>query len=399
AEAAPNLAETSPAAAPDGDSLSDAAKSAAPTAPMTAEVQPGSPADETTKPELAAPAPLPTVEAADTSDKILAHVSGAGQESGIPLPPMVEPPAPAGAGAQDSATPPAATTLPLAAPDAAADAAAKPRMLTMNPKPDATATKDMANKDLTIPGLKAAPLPASAPGIKIIRPAGKEVVPPVAEGEPIAESAATLPPRRAFAAPWTNPDKKPVLAVILLDQGPEKGGMEPAALDGLPFPVTIALDPESDSATVIAAAHRAAGKEVAILAGDLPKEATEADFEVAYQSYVSHLPESVALMGLPDASFQTSSLAAQHVAALLSQDGRGLITFTKGLNPGRGAAEKAGVGVASVDKLFDMVHTENGSLMRELDRAAFAAGQKGVYVIALPSTPEAITGLMTWAAG
>ena len=54
---------------------------------------------------------------------------------------------------------------------------------------------------------------------------------------------------------------------------------------------------------------------------------------------------------------------------------------------------------ASVERVFGLADDNLGTLSRELDRAAFTAGQKGFYVIALPTTPEAVTGLMAWAAG
>jgi hypothetical protein len=138
---------------------------------------------------------------------------------------------------------------------------------------------------------------------------------------------------------------------------------------------------------------------VAILIGDQPAGSTPADFEVAYQSFVQALPESVAVIGAPDATFLRSSLTAQHLAALLVADGRGLVTYDQGLNPGRRAAEKMKVPVTSVDRLYGAGDVNMGTLSRELDRAAFVAGQKGRLVVALPSTPDAVTALMAWAAG
>ena len=201
-----------------------------------------------------------------------------------------------------------------------------------------------------------------------------------------------------YAAKFTNPDDKPVLAILLLDIGVAAGGLDANALGGLPFVATIALDPKRPDASADAAKYRAAGSEVAIMVGALPQGATPADLEVAYQSYTQSLPEAVALTGLPTAEFQSNRLMAQHIAQLLANDGRGLVTYEQGLNPGKQAAGKAGTAHASIEKLFGQAEDNSGTLGRELDRAAFEAGQRGSRVVALPTTPEAITGLMAWAA-
>ncbi|MGC1487942.1 MAG: divergent polysaccharide deacetylase family protein, partial [Albidovulum sp.] len=79
--------------------------------------------------------------------------------------------------------------------------------------------------------------------------------------------------------------------------------------------------------------------------------------------------------------------------------GLGLVGYDQGLNPGRRAAERANIPHASIDRLFDQADGGFGSLARELDRATFTAAQKGSYLIALPSSPEAVAALVDWAGG
>lgn len=107
----------------------------------------------------------------------------------------------------------------------------------------------------------------------------------------------------------------------------------------------------------------------------------------------------MALIAAPDSAALSNSMTAQHFAALLKADGRGLITYSKGLNAGKRAAEKSGVPQAEIGKLFGPTEDNSGTFGRELDRAAFDAGREGTAVVAIPSTPEAITALMAWAAG
>ncbi len=385
------------------------------------------------------------------SDAALARVSGAGQGGGLPPPasaPLSEPAPSIEATAEIAPVPdtsPKAAEVPTAETDPTGDASAAPDVIatadapegaltvptpilpapddaaTTTPKPaeDAAAKAlpkvielapiapqdDTANSEavLPIPGL-----PRSVPGVKVNRlpsigtKTTSETLPADAPALPaVAAPAAPDKPVGAltrFAARFDNPDAKPVLAILLLDIGVEAGGLDANALAALPFAATIALDPERKDVSQAAAAYRAAGSEVAILAGDQPLGATPADMEVAYQSYTQTLPEAVALIGTPTGDLQRNRLTAQHVVQLLGRDGRGFMTYTQGLNPGRQEAEKAGVPHASIDKLFGQAEDNSGTLGRELDRAAFDAGQRGARVIALPTTPEAITGLMAWAA-
>ena len=382
AEPAPALSETVAAAAPETTSLAPADKALSSDITASVDAPPAEPNVEGAAPDLAKPASLPVAEPAESGDGLLANASGAGHQGGMPqvtapdvpevsaaaVPEVAETegndsdtaslPVPEAESPAPTDKPSAETVTTPATKEGAAEKS-KPRVITLNPKPE-PAEPANSTPDATTPGTKPTPLPQTVPGVKIMRLPATTPSAPVTPTDP--EPAAAKPPREAFAAKWSNPDNKPVLAIVIFDLGLAGGGLDPAALDSLPFPVTFALDPEQEGAAAVAAAHRAAGKEVAILAGDLPQGATDADFEVAYQSYVSILTESVALMGLPDADFQKSNLAAQHVAALLSADGRGLITFDKGLNSGRRAAEKAGVAVASVDRLFDDASTSNGTL-------------------------------------
>lgn len=395
AQDAPRSVDTVPAAKPD---------SVAVPAPGLAETLPvpdAAPAPPVVVAEDVPAAVAPPMPAA-SPDSAGAHVSGAGVEGHGRAPEV--PPEIASA-----ALPEAMPVLPTPAQDAAPDSAATSKIAL--PAPDdgpVQGDNESADKPrvLTLDPAVPEPEPVQAmpggavPGVNILRLPGTDAPPATLDSDAgETPKAAPLPPRRAFAARWQNPDEKPVMGVVILDRGVGAGGLDPAALAALPFAVTIAVDPLQPDAAAAAAAYRAAGDEVAILIGNEPAGATPADFEVAYQSFVQTLPQTVAVIGSPDAGFLRSSLAAQHLASLLAADGRGLVTYDQGLNPGRRAAEKAGVPVASIDKLFGAGEENMGTLARELDRAAFAAGQKGQLVVALPSTPDAVTALIAWATG
>lgn len=394
AESAPAAIDTASADQPDTKVMSPP--------PAVAETTPAIEAPPTPPTVIAETGPTsePPVLAQVEPDASGAKVSGAGQQGDAPvvapLPeaaslPEIAPIAPE-VGSEPPPEQAGAAAITLPSPDDSpvpqeTESADKPRVLTLDPSAPET------EEAQTLPG-------GAVPGVTILRLPGTDA--PVAGSatvvDPTAEEAVTTP-LRAFAARWQNNGQRPVLAVLILDKGVEAGGLDPSALASFPFAVTIAVDPLRTDAAAAAAAYRAAGDEVAILIANEPAGATPADFEIAYQSFVQTLPESVAVIGDPEAGQINSSLGAQHMADLLAADGRGLVTYDQGLNPGRRAAEKAGVPVASVDKVFGAGEVNMGMLARELDRAAFAAGQTGQLVIALPSTPDAVTAFVAWATG
>ena len=117
-----------------------------------------------------------------------------------------------------------------------------------------------------------------------------------------AKDAADDRPLAAFARPFDNPEAKPAFAIVLMDDGDE--AIDRAALAALPFPVSFALDPAHPKAADHAAIYRAAGQEVVLLASGLPKGAVAADVEVAMEAMARALPETVAVMELPETAFQ-----------------------------------------------------------------------------------------------
>lgn len=443
AEPAPALTELTPPAPPE---TSQAAPATATKSEPAAENSTAVPApDAAIASGVAAETPAPDLEKGPQETGVpVATVSGAGQAGRVPagtatevspaapaagtaptVPSLVPAPAepaasptvPGATGSEAGAAPTAETATTKTA---SGSSAAKVIDLTPRAQPVMDGSESGATADESAPASAPADAAASAdlpqpglvqtvPGVKVNRLPTIGAIPSV---QPVVDSHSDLPQTGSeaaadkpipalirFAAKFQNPEHKPILAIMLLDVGVAAGGLDANALAGLPFAVTIAVDPLRPDATSAAAAYRAAGSEVAIMAGDMPAGATPADLEVAYQSYAQALPGAVALTGTPSAEFQRSSQIAQHLAELLAADGRGMIGYQQGLNPAERAAEKAHIGHASIEKLFGQAEDNTGTLGRELDRAAFSAGQKGAVAIALPATPEAVTGLIAWVSG
>ena len=224
--------------------------------------------------------------------------------------------------------------------------------------------------------------------------AGSRIVVPAALPADASVSAAAT----RFAAPFDNSAGLPFLAIVVADIGEGAGGLDWESLASFGRPVTIAIDPSLPDAKDRAIAYRLAGHEVAILAPDLPEGATASDLEIAYQSYASVLPEAVALIGTPDSAFQSDRRVAQHMVALLGTEGRGLVTYDRGLNPARQAAIGEGLANATVFRSLDADEEGASTIARYLDRAAFEAARQGEVVIVATSRPETISALQEWIA-
>lgn len=369
AEAAPDLPEVSTASQPESQTEAPVA----PEAPaVTAEA--GAPAAEGAAPAagtVADPAPQPTAD--DAGNALPQLPEGQGEGAGA----TAEAEAPADAPAGEPAAEAAAPVTAEAAPAGLAD------------QLEAAGTGEPV-----LPGQKVGQLPTI--GGQTAEPATE----PAAEAAPdAAEEAADLPALLRYAAPFDASGAGPIVSIVLLDVGEGRGGVDEATIRAISFPVTIALDPASSNARERAGTYRAAGFELAILATNgLQRGMTAKDVEVAVEALSTGLPETVAMIPAPDALFQIDREVVKHLAVAIKDDGRGLITYARGLNVAGQAAEQADVPHASVDRVVDEYKEDAAAVRRFLDRAAFDAGQKGRSVIVAHAYPETLKALYDWVA-
>ncbi|MDW3119354.1 MAG: divergent polysaccharide deacetylase family protein [Roseovarius pacificus] len=157
-----------------------------------------------------------------------------------------------------------------------------------------------------------------------------EVVAPE-EDEAETDSAATeedmRPPLERFAVPFDNPEDKPLMSIVLIDDGGSGIGLE--ALSDFPYPVSFAVDPGWPGAAEAARKYRDAGFEVLAMA-DLPPGASATDTEVAIQAQMAVIPEAVAVFELPGADLQSNREASEQLAAILLDSGHGLVMYPRG---------------------------------------------------------------------
>lgn len=319
------------------------------------EPAPSEPApSETARPEPAAPDPGPSAEPAIVAEAQPEVSPETGAEADVPVLPQ-EDPAPGLGEAGDAPTLAPAAKL---APDAG-----------------------LAGK--AVDGVKTGRLPTITAGAE----------PPVAEAE--TAPAVDLPPIARFARAFDNPQGKPLFAILMIDPG--TADVPRADLAALPFPVSFVIDPMAPGASDAAAIYRAAGQEVVMLATAIPKGAKASDLEQSFAGLKDKLPEAVALIDTADAIFQDNRGLAAEVVTILAEQGRGLVTFDRGLNAADQVARREGLPAATIFRSLDDDGEDAPLIRRYLDRAAFKAAQEGrVVVIGTARTPT-IAALMEWA--
>lgn len=212
--------------------------------------------------------------------------------------------------------------------------------------------------------------------------------------ETAAAEAASTRPMALFAAKFDNPEAKPVLAIVLIDTG--AADLDRAALAALPFPVSFALDPMDPATPDHAAIYRAAGREVIMLATGIAEGSQASDIEVAFQSMSQRMPEAVAVMDLSDPVFQDNRPLASLVVPVIGGEGRGVLSWDKGLNAADQVARRDDIASAVIFRDLATGGGDAGATKRTLDRAVFKAGQDGRVVVAGEVTPELIAGLLEW---
>jgi len=210
----------------------------------------------------------------------------------------------------------------------------------------------------------------------------------------VAEQEADQGALIAYAAAFENPDAKPVMSVILIDdpQNPVSDGV----LAHLPFALSFAIDAVRDDAHAVAARYRAAGFEVLMLT-NLPFGAKASDIEVAFDAYARAIPEAVAVLDQGANGFLRGPSTATQIAGILSDRGFGLITPSKGLNSAQKAAMREGVPAALIFRELDSDGEKPAVIRRYLDRAAFRAAQEGSVIMLGHTRPDTIEALVLWA--
>lgn len=209
---------------------------------------------------------------------------------------------------------------------------------------------------------------------------------------PQSVSPALLPPFEAYSEPFDNPDGRPLMSIVLIDDAKSVGA---EALAGFPYPLSFAIDPSTPDAAEKMAARRAAGFEVLVLA-DLPRQAAPQDAETALPVWLETLPEAIGVLEGTGTGVQGSRALADQVSALAAAHGLGLVVQNNGLNTVQKLAARGGVPSGVVFRDFDGAGQDPRAIRRFLDQAAFRAGQEGAVIMLGRVRPDTISALLLW---
>lgn len=333
--------------------------------------------------DLAAPASADMTQAAGESETASVNASVSVEDA--PQAPIIAP-----------AAPNVPTTLAITtAASAPAPAAPEPS------RPDAAATPDqaqfVANNDVV-----ETPVQSSNETVRVNRlPSLTQPEEDAPEQEVVVEdvgqAADDVPPVLRNAEPFDNPEGKPVMSIVLMDQGQElaaeKIGLP--ALRSFPYPVTFAVDAMLPDAKERIAAYRAEGFEVLAMI-DLPKGATAKDAETNMAVALDRVPDVVGVLEGVKTGVQTTRDSGRQVAQILAQTGHGFVTQSVGLNTVQKLAAKEGVPSATVFRDFDNKGQNSAVIRRFLDQAAFRAGQEGGVIMLGRLREETVSALLLW---
>ncbi|WP_289041289.1 divergent polysaccharide deacetylase family protein [uncultured Aliiroseovarius sp.] len=198
------------------------------------------------------------------------------------------------------------------------------------------------------------------------------------------------------ATPFDNPEGRPLMSVVLFDQGAGREAL--GDLNNLPFPVSFIVDARADDAARAIAFYRNAGAEV-IIAPTLPEGATPTDAEVIFQAQTPLLDKAVAVFMDDGSGFQGDSQLAAQVSEILVASGHGLVSQPQGLNTGHKTALKTGVASGIVFRELDKDGQDAKVIGRFLDNAAFKAGQEDGVIMLGQARVETLQALIEWSLG
>lgn len=243
---------------------------------------------------------------------------------------------------------------------------------------------------LTLPNATAMPSGDATIKVNRVITSEPEEASEAPEAAPVPDDAPAIV---RYAADFQNLENKPLMSIILLDDGIMKGA--DTALKNLPFPVTVVLDPSSPDAAQKMGAYRAAGIEVGVRSA-LPAGASPSDVQIAFEASFGALSETVLLFDAGNGGMQSDRAVTEQALSILSKDGRGLVIVSSGLNSSMREADKAGVPAGVIYRDLDGQGEDARNIRRFMDQAAFRARQESGVILLARIRPDTISALQLW---
>ncbi len=240
-----------------------------------------------------------------------------------------------------------------------------------------------------MPGRRATGLP----GLSNVTPSTDSSTDVVPAAVPVEPTGSAL---NDFRVGYTPEGGRPLVSLILVVDA--DGAIPLDTLLETPFVTSFAVHAGASNASDVAGGIRNGGAEV-LMIPSLPKGATPGDVEQALQANLSVIPNAIAFLDVPEASFQTDRTAVAQIVAAAGATGHGLVTFPRGLNTAQQIAERDGVPAGLVFRDLDGGGQDKSTIRRTLDQAAFRARQEGQVILVARGRDETLSVLNEWALG
>jgi polysaccharide deacetylase 2 family uncharacterized protein YibQ len=369
-------ATTQEPAAPVAGATQDAAEPAAESGPET----PAQAATEDTAPAPEIADVAPEMTAPPTDETPIEEPAPAEEEVAVATP--QETPEPA--------TPEVAEAEPAAPTQPGDEAAPEAEASTEPPAPEAERRPSIGTPAQTLANREdGGRVSARLPSVGTAEDPAPEAAAPQA-----ADDGDGQPPIIRNAAAFENPENKPLMSIVLIDNGDFSSAVD--ALASFPYPISFAVDPMREGVDAVIKRYREAGFEVLALT-DIPASAAATDVEVNMAAMLARMPDAVAVMEGEGDGLQSSRAISDQVTAYLRDSGYGLVMFPAGLDTARKLAEKEGVPATTLFRDFDAKGQDATVIRRFLDQAAFKAAQEeGGVVMVGRARPETISALILW---
>jgi polysaccharide deacetylase 2 family uncharacterized protein YibQ len=234
-----------------------------------------------------------------------------------------------------------------------------------------------------------------AEGVTVNRAPEQEVAP---EGEARAKSQVSTTGRAIvdFAAPVDVDPTKPLMALVLMDDGTSV--LDLTDINSFPFPVSFGVTAAAATAPARAALYRRANMEVLSLV-NVPPTATPADLEVAFEAVSRAVPEAVGIFETSDGVLQRSENLSDQLTDIAADKGWGVMTYQTNLNSFRDVAAQKGVPTAQIFRDLDSDGQDGDAIRRFLDQAAFKAAQEGAIILVARARTETLEAILQWGKG
>jgi hypothetical protein len=344
--------------------------------------------------------PAPKPDAAVSQESMLAPVVEAG-ESGLSVQEGAEPPvipapqarAPEAPAAEMTAMPEAEASITTNPDQPAAPSVPPVGSAFETPQSDADLTPAAEAGEVGSGG--AAPVMKPAARLDESFPQHKSARLPTvgADRESESESEAAPRPFDVNAIPFEAPEGKPLMSILLIDEG--NAPVDRAMFAGFPYPLSFAISTLAKDAAAREAAYRDMGFETLAMI-DIPAAAGPADVEVAMEAHLGVLPGAVAVMEGGGDGLQGARALSEQLTQVLLASGHGLVMLPNGLDTARKLASREGVPAATAFRDFDGKGQNATVIRRFLDQAAFKADQEGGVIMVGRVRDETLSALTLW---